>query len=90
MSAVNIAPLAGRLLLTPDPAPEKIGNIFVRVPEYTGTGVETGIVVAVNEEEVTIRVGDRVVYPADRGSPIDHEGHAYLGMLREDLIGILR
>jgi co-chaperonin GroES (HSP10) len=81
---VNIKPLSGRLVIRPDDAPKKRGAIHL--PTAVKQDHETGVLVAVPDDESVLTVGDRVLYSATRGFPFEYDGEWFLGMLRGDLL----
>jgi chaperonin GroES len=89
---MNIRPLADRVLILPMPAEEKtIGGIII--PDTAKEKPLQGKVVAVGngtkDEEMTIAVGDQVLYGKYAGTEVELEGEKYLIMRQSDVLAIL-
>ncbi len=89
---MNIKPLADRVLILPMAAEEKtIGGIII--PDTAKEKPLQGKVVAVGagtkDEEMTIAVGDQVLYGKYSGTELEFEGEKYLIMRQSDVLAIL-
>jgi chaperonin GroES len=90
--AVNIKPLADRVLVEAAPAEEKTtGGIII--PDTAKEKPQRGKVVAVGsgkkDEPMTVKVGDNVLYGKYAGTEINYEGNDYLIMKESDILAIL-
>ena len=89
---MNIRPLADRVLILPAPAEEKtIGGIII--PDTAKEKPLQGEVVAAGngtkDEEMTLKVGDKVLYGKYSGTELEFEGVKYLIMRQSDVLAVL-
>jgi chaperonin GroES len=89
---MNIKPLADRVLIVPAPAEEKtIGGIII--PDTAKEKPLKGEVVAVGtgtkDEEMTLKVGDTVLYGKYAGTELELDGNKYLIMRQSDVLAVL-
>ncbi len=88
---MNIKPLADRVLIQPAPAEEKIGGIII--PDTAKEKPQQGQVVAVGngtkDEEMTLKVGDTVLYGKYSGTEFEYKGEKYLIMHQKDVLAVL-
>ena len=91
MKGVGLNPLADRLLIDPDPVPDRTAG-GIHIPDLAKDKPSVGTVVAVGPGEVTkdgrlippyLSVGDRVVYGKYAGSDVDGEDGKTYRMVRE-------
>ncbi len=90
--AMNIKPLADRVLILPAPAEEKtIGDIII--PDTAKEKPLKGEVVAAGngtkDEEMVLKVGDTVLYGKYAGTELEVEGTKYLIMRQSDVLAVL-
>ena len=90
--AMNIKPLADRVLILPAPAEEKtIGGIII--PDTAKEKPLKGEVIAVGngtkDEEMVLKVGDTVLYGKYAGTELEVEGTKYLIMRQSDVLAVL-
>ncbi len=90
--ALNIRPLADRVLIEPAAAEEKtIGGIII--PDTAKEKPLQGKVLAVGngtkEEEMVVKEGDTVLYGKYAGTELEFEGNKYLVMRQSDILAIL-
>lgn len=90
--AMNIKPLADRVLILPAPAEEKtIGGIII--PDTAKEKPLKGEVVAAGngtkDEEMVLKVGDTVLYCKYAGTELEVEGTKYLIMRQSDVLAVL-
>lgn len=90
--AVNIKPLADRVLVEPAAAEQKTASgIFI--PDTAQEKPQQGVVVAVGngkvDEPLTVKPGDKVLYGKYSGTEITHEGNTYLIMKEADIYAIV-
>ena len=92
MSKLNIKPLADRVLIEPA-APETTTISGIIIPDTAQEKPQKGIVVAVGkgtkDEEMTVVVGDTVLYGKYAGTELKLEGTDYLIMRESDLLAII-
>ncbi|TAE17407.1 MAG: co-chaperone GroES [Bacteroidetes bacterium] len=90
--AVNIRPLADRVLVQPAPAEEKTASGLI-IPDTAKEKPQRGTVVAVGngkkDEPITVKVGDVVLYGKYAGTEITVEGKEYLIMRESDIFAIV-
>jgi chaperonin GroES len=92
MSKLNIKPLADRVLIEPAP-PETTTISGIIIPDTAQEKPQKGTVVAVGkgtkDEEMTVVVGDTVLYGKYAGTELKLEGTDYLIMRESDLLAII-
>tara|TARA_B100000780_G_scaffold65434_1_gene42975 strand:- start:1138 stop:1416 length:279 start_codon:yes stop_codon:yes gene_type:complete len=92
MSKLNIKPLADRVLIEPAAA-ETTTISGIIIPDTAQEKPQKGTVVAVGkgtkDEEMTVVVGDTVLYGKYAGTELKLEGSDYLIMRESDLLAIL-
>ncbi len=90
--ALNIRPIADRVVIQPAPAEEKTAS-GLYIPDTAKEKPQRGTVVAVGEgkkdEPVTVKVGDEVLYGKYAGTEITYDGAEYLIMRESDIYAIL-
>ncbi len=89
---MSIKPLADRVLIAPAPAETKtVGGIII--PDTAKEKPLQGEVVAVGngtkDEEMVLKVGDKVLYGKYAGTEVEYEGTKYLIMRQSDVVAIL-
>jgi chaperonin GroES len=90
--AVNVKPLADRVLVEPAAVEEKTASgIFI--PDTAKEKPQRGIVIAVGtgkvDEPMTVKVGDSILYGKYSGTEISVEGKDYLIMRESDIFAIV-
>lgn len=90
--ALNIRPIADRVVIQPAPAEEKTAS-GLYIPDTAKEKPQRGTVVAVGDgkkdEPITVKVGDEVLYGKYAGTEITYEGSEYLIMRESDIYAIL-
>jgi len=90
--ALNIKPLADRVLVEPAQAEEKTAS-GIYIPDTAKEKPQKGTVVAVGpgkkDEPTTVSVGDTVLYGKYSGTEINVEGTDYLMMRESDILAII-
>lgn len=90
--AVNIKPLADRVLIEPAPA-EQTTKSGIIIPDTAKEKPQKGTVVAVGpgtkDEPTTVKPGDIVLYGKYAGTEIKIEGKDYLIMRESDILAII-
>ena len=90
--ALNIKPLADRVLVEPVAAETKTASGII-IPDNAKEKPQKGKVVAVGngtkDEKMTVSVGDTVLYGKYSGTELKLEGHDYLIMRESDILAIV-
>lgn len=90
--AVNIKPLADRVLVEPAPAESTTASGII-IPDTAKEKPQKGIVVAVGngkkDEPMTVKEGDTVLYGKYAGTELQVEGKDYLIMREADIFAVL-
>jgi len=90
--ALNIKPIADRVVVEAAPAEEKTAS-GIYIPDTAKEKPQSGIVVAVGngkpDEPLTVKVGDQVLYGKYSGTEITYEGKEYLIMRESDIYAVL-
>ena len=90
--ALNIKPLADRVLVEPAPAEDKTASGII-IPDTAKEKPQRGTVVAVGpgkkDEPTTVKEGDTVLYGKYSGTEISLEGTDYLIMGESDILAIV-
>lgn len=92
MANVSIKPLADRVLIEPMAAETKTAS-GLYIPDTAKEKPQKGKVVAVGpgtkDEEITVKVGDTVLYGKYAGTELKLEGTDYLMMRESDILAII-
>lgn len=92
MSKLNIKPLADRVLIEPLAAETKTASGII-IPDNAKEKPQKGTVVAVGpgtkDENITVKVGDTVMYGKFAGTELKLEGADYLMMRESDILAIV-
>ncbi|NNF18995.1 MAG: co-chaperone GroES [Flavobacteriaceae bacterium] len=92
MAKVNIKPLADRVLIEPMAAETKTAS-GLYIPDTAKEKPQQGKVVAVGpgtkDEQVTVKVGDTVLYGKYSGTELKLDGTDYLMMRESDILAII-
>lgn len=95
--AINIKPLADRVIVAPAAAEEKTKSGII-IPDTAKEKPQRGEVVAVGEGKVSeqgnvvkpqVKVGDQVLYGKYSGTEISIDGNDYLIMRESDILAIV-
>ena len=90
--ALNIKPLADRVLIEPAAAETKTASGII-IPDNAKEKPQKGTVVAAGsgtkEEPITVKVGDTVLYGKYAGTELKLEGNDYLIMRESDILAII-
>jgi chaperonin GroES len=90
--AINVKPLADRVLIEPAPAEEKT-SFGIIIPDTAKEKPQRGTVVAVGagkkDEPITVKVGDTVLYGKYSGTELSHDGKDYLIMRESDIFAVI-
>ncbi|WP_411767846.1 co-chaperone GroES [Winogradskyella sp. A3E31] len=90
--ALNIKPLADRVLVEPMEAETKTASGII-IPDNAKEKPQKGNVVAVGngkkDEPLTVKVGDTVLYGKYGGTELKLEGKDYLMMRESDILAIV-
>ncbi|MEM1337861.1 MAG: co-chaperone GroES [Bacteroidota bacterium] len=92
MAKVNIKPLADRVLIEPMAAETKTASGII-IPDTAKEKPQKGKVVAVGpgtkDEDMTVKVGDSVLYGKYAGTDLKFEGVDYMIMRQSDILAII-
>ncbi|MCS5664064.1 MAG: co-chaperone GroES [Flavobacteriales bacterium] len=92
MAELKIKPLADRVLVEPAAA-ETTTISGIIIPDTAQEKPQKGIVVAVGngtkDHEMTVKLGDHVLYGKYSGTELKFEGNDYLMMRESDLLAII-
>jgi len=90
--ALNIKPLADRVLVEPMEAETKTSSGII-IPDNAKEKPQKGTVVAVGngkkDEPLTVKVGDTVLYGKYGGTELKLDGKDYLMMRESDILAIV-
>jgi chaperonin GroES len=89
---MTVKPMADRILVLPEPAEEKTSTgLFI--PDTAKEKPVKGEVVAVGngtkDEEMVLKVGDKVLYGKYAGTELEVEGKKYLIMRQSDVFAVV-
>jgi chaperonin GroES len=92
MAKLKIKPLADRVLI--DPAEAETTTVSgIIIPDTAQEKPQKGIVVAVGngtkDHEMSVKIGDQVLYGKYSGTELKFEGNDYLMMRESDLLAII-
>ena len=91
MAKLKIKPLADRVLIEPAEA-ETTTVSGIIIPDTAQEKPQKGIVVAVGngtkDHEMSVKIGDQVLYGKYSGTELKFEGNDYLMMRESDLLAI--
>ena len=89
---MNIQPLADRVLIEPAEAEQRIASGII-IPDTAKEKPQRGKVLAVGkgtkDHEMTVKVGDNVLYGKYSGTEIDIDGTKYMIMKESDIYAII-
>ena len=92
MAKLKIKPLADRVLIEPAKA-ETTTVSGIIIPDTAQEKPQKGIVVAVGngtkDHEMSVKIGDQVLYGKYSGTELKFEGNYYLMMRESDLLAII-
>ena len=90
--ALKIKPLADRVLVEPQEAETKTAS-GIYIPDSAKEKPQQGKVVAVGtgkkDHDMTVKVGDTVLYGKYSGSELKFDGKDYLIMREDDILAII-
>ena len=90
--ALNIKPLADRVLVEPAAAETKTASGLI-IPDNAKEKPQKGTIVAIGtgtkDEPLTVKVGDTVLYGKYAGTELKLEGSDYLIMRESDILAII-
>ena len=92
MAKLKIKPLADRVLI--EPAEAETTTVYgIIIPDTAQEKPQKGIVVAVGngtkDHEMSVKIGDQVLYGKYSGTELKFEGNDYLMMRESDLLAII-
>lgn len=90
--SVNLKPLSDRVLVEPAPA-ETTTSSGIIIPDTAKEKPQKGTVVAVGpgkkDHNMTVKVGDVVLYGKYSGTELKYDGSDYLIMREDDILAII-
>lgn len=90
--AIKIQPLSDRVLVEPQAAETKTASGII-IPDSAKEKPQQGTVVAVGkgkkDHEMTVKVGDNVLYGKYSGTELKLDGGDYLMMREDDILAIV-
>lgn len=91
MSASTVQPLGTRVLVKPDNESESRTSGGLYIPETAKEKPQTGIVIAIGDEEddIKVEVGQKVLFPKYTGTEIKLAGVDHLIMDADDILAIV-
>ena len=89
---VNIQPLGSRVLVRPDSEAESRTTSGLYIPETAKEKPQTGIVIAIgdDDDDIKVKVGQKVLFPKYTGTEIKLEGVDHLIMDADDILAIIK
>lgn len=89
---VKIQPLGSRVLVRPYNESEVRTSSGLYIPETAKEKPQTGVVVAVgdDEDEIKVEVGQKVLFPKYTGTEIKLDGVEHIIMDADDILAIVR
>ena len=92
MGKINIRPLGDRVVVEPVKAEEKTVSGII-IPNASQEKPNQGTIVAIPEKskdnDITVKVGDTVLYGQYAGTEIDIDGDNYLIMSETDILAVV-
>ncbi len=92
MAKIKIKPLADRVIIEPASAEEKTAGGII-IPDTAKEKPQKGVIVAVGpgteDQKMTVKVGDAILYGKYSGTEITYEGKDYLIMKESDIYAII-
>ena len=93
MGKLNIRPLGDRVVVEPAKAEEKTSSGII-IPDTAKEKPNQGIAVAVSEgdkdTQLTVKVGDTILYGKYAGTEIEIDGNDYLIMSEKDILAVIK
>jgi chaperonin GroES len=89
---VKIQPLGSRVLVRPDDEAESRTSSGLYIPETAKEKPQTGEVIAIGDEdeEIKVKIGQKVLYPKYTGTEIKLDGVDHLIMDADDILAIVK
>ncbi len=91
-NVVKIQPLGSRVLVRPDNEAESRTSSGLYIPETAKEKPQTGEIIAIgdDEEEIKVKVGQKVLYPKYTGTEIKLDGVDHIIMDTDDILAIVK
>jgi chaperonin GroES len=89
---IKIQPLGSRIVVRPDDDAESRTTGGIYIPETAKEKPQTGMVIAIGDEEddIKVAVGQKVLFPKYSGTEIRMDGVDYLIMDSDDVLAIVK
>ena len=93
MTKINIIPLADRVIIKQEDAETKTASGII-IPDGAQEKPQKGKVIAVGkgtkENEMTVKIGDSILYGKYAGTELKHNEEDYLIMKESDILAIIK
>ena len=89
---LKVQPLGSRVLLKPEVESESRTGSGLYIPETAKEKPQTGFIIAVGDEDedIKVKVGQKVLYPKYTGTEIKLDGEDHLIMDADDILAIIQ
>jgi chaperonin GroES len=89
---LKVQPLGSRVLLKPEEESESRTSSGLYIPETAKEKPQTGFIIAVGDEDedIKVKVGQKVLYPKYTGTEIKLDGEDHLIMDADDILAIIQ
>ncbi|MEJ2706678.1 MAG: co-chaperone GroES [Anaerolineales bacterium] len=89
---LKVQPLGSRVLLKPEEESESRTSSGLYIPETAKEKPQTGFIIAVGDEEedIKVKVGQKVLFPKYTGTEIKLDGEDHLIMDADDILAIIQ
>jgi chaperonin GroES len=89
---VKIQPLGSRVLVRPDNEAESRTSSGLYIPETAKEKPQTGEIIAIgdDDEEIKVKVGQKILYPKYTGTEIKLDGVDHIIMDADDILAIVK
>jgi chaperonin GroES len=89
---LKVQPLGSRVLLKPEEESETRTSSGLYIPETAKEKPQTGFIIAIGDEEddIKVKVGQKVLFPKYTGTEIKLDGEDHLIMDADDILAIIQ
>lgn len=89
---LKVQPLGSRVLLKPADESESRTSSGLYIPETAKEKPQTGFIIAIGDEEddIKVKVGQKVLFPKYTGTEIKLDGEDHLIMDADDILAIIQ
>ena len=93
MTKINITPLSDRVIIKQEEAETTTASGII-IPDNAQEKPQKGSVIAcgkgTNDNPITVKVGDNILYGKYAGTELNYEGEDYLIMRESDILAIIK